>query len=317
MGKAVTSAFGKEVEEGLKSNPKSLSSKWFYDEIGDKLFVDIMNMPEYYLTNCEFEIFSKQTNAIIDAFGVEDELGFDLFELGAGDGTKTIKLLNELSGHNFTYRPIDISGHAIDSLTNRIKKEVPKIKVEGIQGEYFNVLESLKTSRPKIILFLGSNIGNLLDDLAKKFLMQLSTSMNAGDKLLLGVDLKKPKSIVLPAYNDAGGITAKFNLNLLNRINRELGGSFDPMAFRHVAEYSEETGLAKSFIQSIKRQKVEIKNLDMTILFEEGEKVFLEVSRKYDDDILNAITLNTSLDLVQKFYDSRKYFCDLILEKTA
>ena len=140
--------------------------------------------------------------------------------------------------------------------------------------------------------------------------------MRAGDKLLLGVDLKKPKSIVLPAYNDSKGITAQFNLNLLNRINKELGGDFELDAFRHAPEYSEETGMARSYIQSTKCLSVKIQKPNMSFNFDEGEKIFMEVSRKYDDETIKAITQNTSLTVAKKFYDSRRYFCDVVFVKS-
>ena len=314
MDKKTLELFGTEVKNGLLPPQKSLSSKWFYDEIGDKLFIDIMNMPEYYLTNCEFEILSKQTPEVISAFGISKE-PFDLYELGAGDGTKTMELLKSLQGYDFTYRPIDISIHAIDSLTQRVTRDLPNIKVECAQGEYFEVLGSLNQSKPKIILFMGSNIGNMLDERANAFLKALSMTMNAGDKLLLGVDLKKASAIVLPAYNDKQGITAKFNLNLLHRINCELDGNFDLIAFEHAPLYDEERGWAMSFIKSKSTQQVHIKALDTLVDFDEGETIFMEVSRKYDDMSIANITQDTGLQIVEKFYDSKNYFCDIVFEK--
>ena len=311
------SVFEKEVIDGLSKDNKSLSSKWFYDEIGDKLFIDIMNMPEYYLKDCELEIFQTQAKQIINSFGELTTENFDLFELGASDGTKTIELLKDLSGLNFTYRPIDISSNTIQSLESRVGLELPHIKIKGLQGEYFNVLKSLETNRPKVVLFLGSNIGNLLDDQANQFLLKLSDTMSFGDKLLLGVDLKKPESIVLPAYNDMQGITAQFNLNLLSRINRELGANFNLNAFKHAPEYSERSGYAKSYLESLEQQEVRLDHSGITLLFAKGEKIFMEVSRKYNDETLADITKGTSFGIVEKFTDSCKYFCDVVFEKLA
>ena len=222
--------FKKEVEKGLNENPKTLPSKYFYDKIGDALFVEIMNMPEYYLTRCELDIFQNKTEEIINAFGVQKDVYFELIELGAGDGTKTKELLKSLDNqsYSFDYFPIDISSNALDLLEKDLNKELPNVSVKTKQGDYFKVLASLKESeKPKIILFLGSNLGNMTDDLAAEFIYNLGANLRAGDKLLLGVDLIKAKEIVLPAYNDSKGITAKFNLNLLERINNELGGNFD------------------------------------------------------------------------------------------
>jgi len=317
MNKNILSDFGREVLEGLSEKPKRLSSKWFYDEKGDKLFVEIMKMPEYYLTDCEFEILKDQGQEILESFGFDRNQDFDLFELGAGDGTKTLQLLIKLRKYKFTYRPIDISKHAIQTLTERVNKEISEVAVEGIQGEYFNVLGALKTNKPKVILFMGSNIGNLLDDRANDFLKQLSVTMNAGDKLMLGVDLKKSKSVIYPAYNDEQGITARFNLNLLHRINSELGGNFNIEEFEHVPEYNGETGHAYSYLKSLRRQSVRIDGVDMEFNFDEGEKIFMEVSRKYDSESLATITKETGLTCVRKFYDSRGYFCDAVFEKSA
>jgi L-histidine N-alpha-methyltransferase len=306
--------FAEEVKEGLTSSPKRLSSKWFYDEIGDDLFVKIMKMPEYYLTNAEFEIFSRKSDELIDAFGVKDQY-FELIELGAGDGTKTIELLKALQSKDFVYRPIDISINAIDKLTQRIKSELSIVRVEGAQGEYFTALQTLKSDHPKVILFMGSNLGNMLDEQANEFLKALSEVMNKGDKLLLGLDLKKKEEIVLPAYNDAQGFTAAFNLNLLDRINRELGADFNREAFAHKPQYIEQTGLAKSYLMSTKVQDVRIGHIGETVHFEEGETIFMEISRKYDDDAIREISANTSLNLITQLFDSKKWFSDFIFEK--
>ncbi len=309
--------FAREVDEGLSDTPKRLSSKYFYDEKGDQLFVKIMGMPEYYLTRSEFQIFSEQTDDLIKAFGVKPGENFDLYELGAGDGTKTIELLKGLKGYQFTYKPIDISEHAIATLQKRISKELPDVAVEGKQGEYFQVLSSLASETPKVILFMGSNIGNMLDDVANSFLRQLSASMNTGDKLLIGVDLKKPASVILPAYNDAQGYTREFNLNLLDRINRELGGDFDRSKFEHAPRYDEETGLAESYVESTEGQSVKIKTLDREFKFEKGEKIFVEISRKYDDATIEAIAKNTEFEIVERFYDRDKLFSDIVFEKAG
>ncbi|MDP4664535.1 MAG: L-histidine N(alpha)-methyltransferase [Salibacteraceae bacterium] len=306
--------FAKEVKQGLRANPKTLSSKWFYDEIGDQLFVKIMNMPEYYLTDAEFEIFSTKSAELIEAFGVKDQY-FELIELGAGDGTKTIELLKALRFHDFAYRPIDISINAIENLEARVKREVPEVKVKGAQGEYFTALSSLKSNHPKVILFMGSNLGNMLDDQANSFLKALAEVMNAGDKLLLGLDLIKAEELVLPAYNDAQGYTAAFNLNLLTRMNNELGANFEVDSFDHKPKYDYDKGLALSFLESKKKQTVQIEYLNESFDFEAGEKIFMEVSRKYDDSSIMAISDNTDLKLTNRIYDSKHWFTDLIFEK--
>ncbi len=220
----MTQQFKKDVEIGLSLKPKSLPSKYFYDKIGDALFVDIMHLPEYYVTRAEQEIFKTKVDELIDALKINQETYFELIELGAGDGLKTKELLKVLDKdkYQFDYFPIDISQNSLDKLEKSLKNDLPNISVEKKQGDYFKVLESLKgNNHLKIVLFLGSNIGNMNDKTATEFIYRLGANLQKGDHLILGADLIKSADIVLPAYDDEKGITAAFNLNLLQRINRE------------------------------------------------------------------------------------------------
>lgn len=310
--------FKEEVKNGLSSSPKFLSSKYFYDEIGDELFVQIMNMPEYYLTRSEFEIFSKKTQELIDSFELEIGESFELLELGAGDGTKTKELLKELvkQRFDFSYIPIDISQHTLEKLEHSLKTELPELSVTPKQGDYFEVLSSFKgTNKKKVVLFMGSNIGNLNDELSAKFLYQLGSNLQKNDRLLLGVDLIKSRDIVLPAYNDSQGITSKFNLNLLTRINRELHADFNLDQFIHSPEYTEEEGIAKSYIVSKVAQQVRIGSLNQTFHFEQNEPIHTEISRKYNDEIIREITKGTDFSIEHKIMDSKHYFADYILKR--
>ncbi len=309
-------AFLKDVNAGLSAPSKWLSSKYFYDELGDALFVKIMHMPEYYLTDAELEIFTGQADAMIASFGIADQ-PFDLIELGSGDGTKTIQLLKKLAGKvPFTYRPVDISMYALENLKERLEKEVPLAEVITMQGEYFQVLEDIGANgNTKVVLFLGSNMGNLSDKKAHAFIQKLARCFRKGDKLLLGLDLKKDPSVILSAYNDAAGITRAFNLNVLTRINRELGGNFDLEAFAHTPEYNAEAGAAESYLTSLKKQTVTIDALEKSFYFEEGERIHTEVSRKYDKETLEKIIEGSGLRVCTGFSDSRSYFTDFLLEK--
>ena len=310
--------FKKEVQQGLDSTPKTLPSKYFYDEKGDALFVKIMNSPEYYLTRCEFDIFKNKTQELINSFDIEKDSYFELIELGAGDGLKTKELLKVLVNekYNFDYLPIDISSNALSLLKEDLKTEIPDLSIKTQQGDYFEVLDSLKTSKkPKVILFLGSNIGNMSDELASKFIYNLGTNLNLGDKLLLGVDLIKSEEIVGPAYNDSQGVTAKFNINLLDRINKDLEGNFDTKQFKHQPEYDEKEGIAKSFIMSTANQSVEIKAIGKTYHFTKGEKIHTEISRKYNDELIQKIITDTDFSLKTKIMDSKAYFADYILNR--
>ena len=310
--------FKKEVQQGLDSTPKKLPSKYFYDKTGDALFVKIMNSPEYYLTRCEYDIFKNKTQELINSFNIQKGVYFELIELGAGDGFKTKELLKELVNQNydFDYFPIDISSNALSLLKENLKSEIPKLSIKTQQGDYFKVLDSLKMSKnPKIILFLGSNIGNMNDELASKFIYNLGDNLISGDKLLLGVDLIKSEEIVGPAYNDSKGITAKFNMNLLDRINKELEANFNINQFKHHPEYNEEEGIAKSFIMSTADQSVEIKAIGKKYHFKKGEKIHTEISRKYNDDLIKKIISNTDFSLKTKILDSKAYFADYVLNR--
>lgn len=318
MKNNMQNTFKKEVQQGLDSSPKTLPSKYFYDKKGDALFVDIMNSPEYYLTRSEFDIFKNKTQELIRSLDLKKDSYFELIELGAGDGLKTKELLKVLVHQNykFDYFPIDISSNALALLKEDLKSEIPELSVKTQQGDYFEVLDSLKTSKnPKVILFLGSNIGNMVDELASKFIYNLGSSLRFGDKLLLGVDLIKSKEIVGPAYNDSRGITAQFNLNLLDRINKELDGDFNISQFKHQPEYDKKEGIAKSFISSKVHQSVEIKAIGKTYHFAEGEKIHTEISRKYNDALIKKIIASTDFRLETKIMDSKAYFADYILSR--
>lgn len=306
--------FAKDVEVGLSSSEKYLPSRYFYDAVGDELFVKIMNMPEYYLTNAELEIFQNQTAQLLNAFGMNGE-HFEVVELGAGDGAKVIKMLKQLNGRNFTYAPIDISKNAIDKLHSRLMKAVPGLDFDGKQGEYFEVLDELGEVGKKVILFLGSNIGNLTDTRAHEFMLKISASMNPHDKLLIGFDLKKDPEIIEKAYSDPHGYTREFNLNLLSRINRDLGGQFEVSNFAHKPVYNASNGEALSFLESRKDQRVWIEAIGKTFTFRAGELIHTEISRKYDLETIHRIAKNTGLIVKETFYDSRKYFIDVLFEK--
>ena len=310
--------FQRDIDLGLSSHNKTLPSKYFYDEIGDALFVEIMNMPEYYLTNAELEIFKNQNKELIKILKLDKGSFFKLVELGAGDGTKTKELLKALGQqeYNFTYAPIDISENALKHLEISVNEELPTVKISPKQGDYFNVLADLKASEhPIIVLFLGSNIGNLPDESAKAFMRKLNENLKTGDKIVLGVDLIKSQSIVLPAYDDAQGITKRFNLNLLTRINNELDADFDTDTFEHQPEYDENEGIARSFLVSTKNQSITINSLGKTFGFKKGEKIHTETSRKYNEQILNGFLEQTSLKIIDRLTDSQNLFADYILEK--
>ena len=303
--------FTKDVYDGLTSNEKYLSSKYFYDERGSEIFRNIMRMPEYYLTDCELEVFEIHKNSILKAFG-DEAARFELLELGAGDGLKTKVLLKHFldKGVDFKYSPIDISEDAVRILIDDLKNELPDVKTNGLVGDYFNLISNIMVNgySKKIIFFLGSNIGNFDEPTAIHFLKQLRLAMNPQDQLLIGFDLKKDPQLILDAYNDPHGHTAAFNLNLLQRINDELRADFNLDSFMHREEYNPETGTAKSFLVSLKKQQVTINEAETTIGFEKDEKIFMEMSQKYDLAMINDLAANSGLEVVTNFFDSREYF---------
>ena len=309
--------FKQDVLDGLSLSPqKTIPSKYFYDRRGDELFVQIMSLPEYYLTRAEMEIFTDKTDELIAALHLERSRPCEVVELGPGDGVKTLELLRAMiaEDYRFVYVPIDISQTALDGWQKSLKLKLPSLTVIPKVNDYFSALHELNQDEiPKIILFLGSNIGNLSDRQAANFFSQLGANLRRGDRILLGVDLIKPKEIVLPAYDDPQGITREFNLNLLERINRELGGNFDRNQFEHVAEYEEAEGIARSYLRSKIKQSVTIESLNATFHFEAGETIHTEISRKYNDEILHGILAGTDLTIESKISDSNSLFADYIL----
>lgn len=313
---AVTT-FEREVYEGLTAFPKYLSSKYFYDKKGDKLFQQIMDLPEYYLTACEFEIIDTYKKDLTKMFSSAN--GFDLIELGAGDGKKTKVLLGHLMENNisFSYKPIDISADVLDDLESSVKDTWPELQIETKQGTYFEVLERIAeyNKRKKVIMVLGSNIGNLTHKLAVDFLKNIQESMNGDDLLFMGFDQKKAPDQILAAYKDEKGVTEAFNKNLLYRINREMDANFNPEQFTHWPTYNPETGTTKSFLISKTDQKVQLNKLDLTIDFDAWESIHTEISQKYDDSIVSWLAQEAGLQITDQFQDSNQYFTNYIFRK--
>lgn len=313
----IISAFKKEVTEGLTSFPKFLSSKFIYDKKGDKLFQNIMAMPTYYLTDAEFEIFETHKEAISNLFLSKE--GFDLIELGAGDGKKTKLLLQHLANKkaDFSYLPIDISQNVLDGLEESMRTEMPDVVIKPQQGSYFEVLDDIAnyTTRKKVILVLGSNIGNLLHPQAINFLTKIQKAMSTKDLLFMGFDQKKNPQTILDAYNDAEGVTAAFNKNILHRINDELDADFNTDHFKHWEVYNPETGTAKSYLVSTQEQIVTINELNLSIRFNPWESIHTEISQKYDDNIVNWLASESGLAIVNQFTDSKHYYKNYLFKK--
>lgn len=310
------SAFEEDVYSGLTSYPKYLFSKYIYDKKGDKLFQDIMDLPEYYLTNCEYNILEKHASEIAESFTGPN--GFDLIELGAGDGKKTKVLLRYFVNQNvdFSYLPVDISLNVLEELEASLKTELPEFPIKIQQGTYFKTLEKLSSysKRKKVVMMLGSNIGNLLHKDAIDFLRNIAQAMNPEDMLFMGFDQKKHPQTILNAYNDPQGVTEAFNKNLLVRINSELKGNFDVDSFIHWEVYDPESGTAKSFLVSKKEQKVIIEGLGLEVHFEPWETIHTEISQKYDDSVVNWLAMESGLTVVNSFTDNKGYYKNYIFK---
>lgn len=315
--KTALTTFAKDVLAGLSLPEKAISSKYFYDETGDQLFQQIMHMPEYYLTNCEHEIFTKQHIHICNAFKAF-EVPFNLIEFGAGDGYKTKILLKHLMEKNadFVYFPVDISLSILQELQISLRGMFPDIKIHPLHMDYFEAIQHLSAlkERRNITLFLGSNIGNFHFNQAEDFVGKLNNLSNPGDLLMIGVDLKKDPDVIKRAYDDPHGITAAFNLNLLTRMNRELDADFDLHQFKHIAVYDEPTGEMISYVRSLEDQTVNLNVFEQSIEFKAGEDIHTEISKKYSLKELELLADNCNYNVLNHFLDSRQYFTDSLWE---
>jgi L-histidine Nalpha-methyltransferase len=309
----VLSEFAKDTLRGLTAQNKFLHPKYFYDDHGCRIFQQIMRMPEYYLTRSELEVFSEHSEKISEAI-LSQPGYFDLVELGPGDGLKSKVLLKSLqrrSGH-FKYVAIDISKHAISHLVRMLKEEIPGLCIQEKTGDYFQIMQDMiqVNGSRKVILFLGSNIGNFSPDESDDFFVKLSASTAPGDQVLIGFDLKKSPEVLHAAYDDPHGHTRDFNLNYLKRINRELNADFNPENFLHHAIYNPVSGGMESYLVSKCAQKVRLKTLQQTISFKPWESIFMELSRKFDFYEIECLARNYGFEVVRHFTDKKSYFAD-------
>ena len=308
-----------EVIEGLKSSPKQISSKFFYDGEGSRIFQEIMRMPEYYLTDCEAEIFESRKRDI-GALFCKNHCTVDLVELGAGDGAKTKILIEDLLSEkiNFRYIPVDISEDAVVQLAGAMKQQFPDLILEPRIGDYFHMIENLSKEYPnrKVLMFLGSNLGNFNYPQSISFLSGLSQVMSEDDLFFIGLDLKKDPEVIRKAYDDSQGHTRDFNLNLLTRFNKELGANFDLQGFIHSPLYDPQSGTARSFLVSTRDQEVRFAITDESISFKQWETIQTELSQKYDLTMIDAMAKASGFQVVENFFDSRHYFVNSLWRKS-
>ena len=298
----VDSSLLRDVIEGLSKQQKELPSKYFYDERGSELFEQICDLPEYYPTDCEIEIMESYAEEISDVIGSDTQL----IELGSGSSRKTRILLDHL--HNpAMYVPVDISAEFLNQTAEMLRRDYPYLEIKPVAADYTQSFEipSADVIEKRVIYFPGSTIGNFTKKRAKSFLNSLANSLSAGDGLLIGVDLKKDRTVLEAAYNDSQGVTAAFNKNLLKRLNRELNSNFDPDAFEHHAFYNSGKGRIEMHLVSKKRQTVRIG--EHTFNFSEGETIHTENSNKYTIPEFRELA-SDSFNCQKTWTDSRNYF---------
>jgi len=311
-GEEAREDFAGDARRGLTAGKKFLPPKYFYDELGSRLFEAICLLPEYYLTRAESEIFARRAGEIAERAARGSAV--TLFELGSGSASKTRRVIEALLRRQarLLYVPVDISTPALEESARALLQDYPPLTVEAYAGDYDAALprlaENLDGDARALVLFLGSNIGNFDRAGARDFLRRVRQVLRAGDAVLVGADLKKDPAALEAAYDDALGVTAAFNLNLLARVNRELQADFDLRAFRHVALYDEQEGRVEMHLESTRAQLVRIRALGLDVHFREGERVHTENSYKYDPAELSALAAETGFRIARTWLDGGERF---------
>jgi len=305
--------FASDVKTGLSALPKRLSCRFLYDHRGSALFEKICELPEYYITRTERRILAGCADEITAMFPE----WISLVELGSGSSAKTRVLIDAfLRRHDaLRYAPVDISSTILEESSLALLKDYPRLRVHAVAAEYEDGLDRLKTmnDRAKLILWLGSNVGNFSRAEAALFLRRVRSSMQPKDRFLIGMDLRKDRGVLERAYDDASGVTAAFNLNLLVRVNRELGGHFNLDAFRHRATYSEEEGGVKIYLDSLQDQTVPVDRLGMKVPFKAGESIHTENSYKYSLEEIDVLSRRAGFRIERQWQDEDRYFSVTLL----
>jgi len=299
--------YTEEVILGLTSPHKTLPCKLFYDEIGSALFEEITRLPEYYPTRTELEILGKYSREISLAAGSP----ISVVELGAGTATKTEMLLRAISRRQMRVKffPVDISPSAISEATKRLRAELPGALVRPVVADFSDGFHFLnEISGRKLVLYLGSSIGNFDWNEAIALLRKVRDQLCPGDALLLGTDMVKSPEILVPAYDDAQGVTEQFNKNILRRINREFHGNFDLDSFRHIAEWNPERSRMQIYLESCRQQVVTLTATGTTVRFRAGERIHTENSNKYTLNMVQQLLCVSGFRLEKSWFDEREWF---------
>ena len=309
------SRMAEDVREGLLSDPKDLSAwpKYFYDAEGSRIFEEITEQPEYYQTRTELSILREKADDIVSRTRCRE-----LVELGSGSASKTRALLDAMfessrGGGPGRYVPLDVSESAVRESSERLLKEYPGLEVRGYVGDFDHSLGRLlgksgDEDDGRLVIFLGGTIGNFSPEKRRTFLGEISDSLRPGDYFLLGVDLVKDPRTLEAAYNDAAGVTARFDKNMLSVINERLGADFDPELFDHRAIYSDEDQRIEMWLYAEREQKVRIPTADFSTHFERGEGLRTEISTKFTPDSAAAAFEEAGLEMLDLYTDPRYYF---------
>lgn len=299
-------AFARDVRQGLTASPKRLCCRYFYDHAGSLLFEEISRLPEYYLTRAEAEILHERAAEI--AAGLPGQV--TLFELGSGSAAKTRLLIEALLRRqgSLRYVPVDLARRMLEQSSRALVGEYPQLAITAVAGDFGDGLGQWKHLRaaegPILALYLGSNVGNFDRPEAARFLASVRDEMTGDDRLLLGIDLRKDKALLESAYDDAQGVTARFNRNLLARINRELGGRFEPGSFDHRAVYDENLGRIEMYLASRMAERVRVDRLEQEFSFQPGETIHTENSYKYSLAEIDELAGQAGLRIADQWFDA-------------
>ncbi len=314
-GGASSADLARDVRAGLLAPTKRLPCVWFYDEEGSRLFDEICETPEYYPTRTEAAILAAHAHEIVASVPRRVEV----VELGSGSARKTRLLLDALllRQPRVRYVPVDVSRTALEASAEALIADYADVDVWGVVAEYHAGLHALPDAQGahRLFLWLGSNIGNFDRDGAAEFLSLVRSHLRPQDRLLVGVDLRKGRATLEAAYDDAAGVTAKFNLNLLARVNAELGADFDVDGFRHRATYDERLGRIEMHLVSTRAQRVTVRALGITVDFADGEAMHTENSYKYSDAEIGALAAAAGLRVEHTFTDARRWFADVLFRR--
>ena len=296
-----------DVEAGLLSSPKTLPPRLFYDARGSELFEQITALPEYYLTSTERLILETHAAEMIAAAGSD----LRVVELGAGSATKTVILLRELARQQgkAIFYPVDVSSAAMEEADERLRRIIPGIELHPVVADYTSGLPFLQSLKGrKLILYIGSSIGNFEPLQASAILSAIRASMSPGDAVLLGTDMRKSPKRLIPAYDDAAGVTAAFNKNMLVRINNELGADFNLDSFAHRSIWNPDLSRIEMHLESLVPQRVFLRDLSLTVEFERGETIHTENSYKFSMPMIQSIASNASLAVERTWTDPQRLF---------